>query len=143
MTENQLPEYNERVVIKVLMKDGTTTYRVETRDRPQWQKEYRTLVYDPNDFMLDKRHEAQIVAWARVPADDSDKWLSPARERPAISERVLCLVLSKVCLLYPSVRYRTCEGGDGNDFGITSFDERIVKWTPLEALQFIDITTTD
>ena len=139
MSDITLPPYNESVVIKVLAPEGHIHYRVETRDRPKWQREFRTLVFDKHDFLLDRRHELKVLAWAPIPKPESDVWRSPINERPNFYERVLCLVVAKTNLLYPSVRHRSPEQGDGFEFCINSFDHRVAKWLPIHALHFTEI----
>ena len=68
-----LPPYNDVVVIKVRLTNGHIIYRTDARDRPAFQREFRTFRYDDNGFLLNTRHEVPSIrknSWLTKTADD-------------------------------------------------------------------------
>ena len=80
---SDLPPYNEVVVLKVRLDNGHIKYRTDARDRPAFRREFRTFRYDDNGFLLNKRHEAHVIAWAHIPLADDPRWKGVVLTPPA------------------------------------------------------------
>ena len=134
-----LPPYNDVVVIKVRLTNGHIIYRTDARDRPAFQREFRTFRYDENGFLLNKRNEVRVEAWAYIPLLSDACWKGVVLTPPDYWTPVLVQMKHLMDAPYFKVTQRQFTNVDVNGFKIHRNDRHALKWCALESLEFFEV----
>lgn len=131
-----LPPYSDVVVIKVRLTNGHIIYRTDARDRPAFQREFRTFRYDEHGFLLNKRNEVRVEAWANIPLLSDACWKGVVLTPPDYWTPVLVQMQHIMDAPYFKVTQRQFTHVDPNGFKIHRNDRFALRWCSLDSLTF-------